>query len=255
MSSFLRGTALVVPFLFAASAHAVYTDYIPKYPETREEWFGRSFDATSLKILLTGFAASGIAYPGDEGVRDAWVNHQRMDKDVAHVGDLLGTGVPGLLIGLTQYQYDRAHGEAHLKAWAGAGIWTYALKTVAGRKRPGTSQNRQSWPSGHTSTAFATASSLHLAYGWKAGVPSYMVAGGVALSRLADDKHWFSDTLAGAAVGIWMGYAYAAFTEISPHDRPVSAGNGGLLPPSADRIRVMPSFGNETFFLNLLSEY
>lgn len=251
-----RGLAvLTLALTIALPAGAAYTDYIPKYPETKEEWFGRSFNATSAKIVLTGFAVSGLAYKGDEGVRDAWVNHQRMHPDTSHVGDLLGTGVPGLLIGLTQYQFDRANGEAHLKAWAGAGVWTYALKTVAGRKRPGTSQNRQSWPSGHTSTAFATASSLHFAYGWKVGVPSYIVASGVALSRLADDKHWFSDTLAGAGVGVWMGYAYAAFTEISPNDRPVSVSQGGLLPPSASHIQLIPSFGNETFLLNLLSEF
>lgn len=246
LGSLIVGLSLFVPEpLFAAGS------------DSREasKWFGRSFDATSVKILAAGFAASGVARPGDDGVRDAWVGHQRMDKDVAHVGDLLGTGVPGLLIGLTQYQFDRVNGEAHLKAWAATGIWTYALKTAVARKRPGTSENRQSWPSGHTSTSFATATSLAYAYGWKAGVPSYMVATGVALSRLADDAHWLSDTIAGATVGIWMGYAYASFTEISPNDRPDSADIGGVIPASMSQIRWVPSFGNETLFLNLLSDF
>lgn len=254
----MRRLLVLIPLLvlaFSFSARADSTDYVPKIPQTKEEWLGRSFDATSFKILLGGFAASAVAYNGDTGVRNAWVNHQRMDKDISHVGDLLGTGVPGLLIGLTQYQHDRANGTAHLKAIVGAGLWTYALKTAAGRQRPGNSDNYQSWPSGHTSTAFATATSLGMAYGWKAGVPASLVASFVAMSRVADDAHYLSDTLAGAAVGVWMGYSYASFTNISQVDGPISRATPQVQAGSSSQIRVIPSFGNETFLLNLLSEF
>lgn len=236
-------------------APAASSDDFPPIPQTKEEWLGRSFDATSFKILLSGFSASAAAYNGDQGVRAAWVNHQRMDKQVAHVGDLLGTGVPGILIGLAQYQWDRSTGTAHLKAIAGAGIWTYALKAVARRQRPGNSDNYQSWPSGHTSTAFATATSLGFAYGWKAGVPATLIASFVAASRLADDAHYFSDTLAGAAVGVWMGYSYAALTNISQADGLNSGSPPAVQGVSMSQIRVLPSIGNETFILNLLSDF
>lgn len=208
-------------------------------------WFGRSFDKTSAKIMALGFAGSMVMYPTDEATRGAWVNYQQMDKDTAHIGDLLGTGVPGLLIGLTQYKYDHLNGEAHLKSWLAAGVWTYALKIAVGRQRPGGSSSRHSWPSGHTSTAFVTATSLGLAYGWKVGVPATLVASGVGLSRMADDAHWFSDVIMGAAIGVWMGYAYS----------PVSSKTSQPQTAKTSQILLVPSFGNETLFLTLLSDF
>ncbi len=42
-------------------------------------------------------------------------------------------------------------------------------------------------------------------YGWKAGIPAYAAAGYVAVSRLAENKHYASDVIFGAAVGIVAG--------------------------------------------------
>ena len=59
-----------------------------------------------------------------------------------------------------------------------------------------------SFPSGHTSSAFATATSLSLAYPkWYVIVPSYGWAGTVAYSRMHLGVHYPSDVLAGAIVG------------------------------------------------------
>lgn len=59
-----------------------------------------------------------------------------------------------------------------------------------------------SFPSGHTSSAFATATSLSLAWPrWYVMVPSYVWAAGVGYSRLYLGVHYPSDVLAGALVG------------------------------------------------------
>jgi membrane-associated phospholipid phosphatase len=79
-----------------------------------------------------------------------------------------------------------------------------ALKFTTGRTRPDGS-NAQSFPSGHTASAAATASVLQRHFGWKVGGPAYAFAGYVAASRMSADKHHLSDVLMGAAIGVAAG--------------------------------------------------
>jgi membrane-associated phospholipid phosphatase len=78
------------------------------------------------------------------------------------------------------------------------------LKFTTGRSRPDGS-NTQSFPSGHTASASATASVLQRHFGWKVGVPAYGFAAYVAASRMSADKHHLSDVLMGAAIGVAAG--------------------------------------------------
>lgn len=66
-----------------------------------------------------------------------------------------------------------------------------------------------SFPSGHTTTAFAVASALAQGYKdkWWVGVLSYSMATMVGISRIHDGKHWASDVVAGAALGTFIGTA------------------------------------------------
>src|SRR6185369_8804699 len=80
---------------------------------------------------------------------------------------------------------------------------TQGIKMAAQRTRPdGTTL---SFPSGHTSSAFASATVLQRHFGWKAGVPAYAVAAYVATSRLEDKRHYLSDVTFGAVLGIVAG--------------------------------------------------
>jgi len=63
-----------------------------------------------------------------------------------------------------------------------------------------------SFPSGHTSAVFATATVLHRKWGWRAGVPAYAVATFVGATRL-ENMHYLSDVTFGAALGIASGLA------------------------------------------------
>lgn len=64
-----------------------------------------------------------------------------------------------------------------------------------------------SFPSGHTTTAFAIASVLAQGYKDKMwiGITSYSVATLVGLSRINDGKHWATDVIAGSALGTFVG--------------------------------------------------
>ena len=79
------------------------------------------------------------------------------------------------------------------------------IKYTAKEMRPdGSTAN--SWPSGHTATAFVGATILHKEYGMTRS-PWYSVAGyGVATAtgvmRVLNNRHWISDVLSGAGIGI-----------------------------------------------------
>lgn len=87
---------------------------------------------------------------------------------------------------------------------------TNSLKTLFGRARPwqgeGTSSfepfsGNTSLPSGHSTTAFAALTPFALYYGGVLGGGLYVLAGATAFSRMASNVHWFSDVVAGSAVG------------------------------------------------------
>jgi membrane-associated phospholipid phosphatase len=88
----------------------------------------------------------------------------------------------------------------------GTGIYvvaTQGLKYAINETRPNGTEH--SFPSGHSATAFFGATLLAKEYGenypWIA-VGGYTLAGTTAFLRLANNKHWASDVLMGAGIGI-----------------------------------------------------
>jgi membrane-associated phospholipid phosphatase len=156
----------------------------------------------------------------DRGV-DAWVQNRRsaFSNDVARVfrhggqpevffsvaGGLLAAGI------ITRDAALRRRGGRVLASVATAGLTTLALKEL-GRVRPAETHKRyifkpfsrhESFPSGHTTMAFAFAASLaeEIDHPWATGL-LYAGAAGTGWSRLNDERHWLSDVVGGAAVGI-----------------------------------------------------
>lgn len=77
---------------------------------------------------------------------------------------------------------------------------TLALKYTVKERRPDGS-DWHSFPSGHTAVSFATATYLTRRYGWKFGVPAYILSTYVAWGRCFSRQHWVWDCVVGAAVG------------------------------------------------------
>jgi membrane-associated phospholipid phosphatase len=83
-------------------------------------------------------------------------------------------------------------------------VTVLALKSTTKVERPDGSSNN-SFPSGHTATAFAGAEFLWQEYKDKSiwyGISGYLVAAGTGAFRIVNNRHWFTDVAAGAGIGI-----------------------------------------------------
>ncbi|PJJ07537.1 PAP2 superfamily protein [Flavobacterium sp. 1] len=79
-----------------------------------------------------------------------------------------------------------------------------ALKDITKEERPDGSSNN-SFPSGHTATAFAGAEFLWQEYKDRSiwyGVSGYIIATGTGVFRIINNRHWLTDVAAGAGIGI-----------------------------------------------------
>ena len=92
------------------------------------------------------------------------------------------------------------------------GVIVSGLKAGVGRQRPFAGEEQyifhpfsktDAWPSGHTMTAFALATGVSdEVHSLPVTIGMYTLATGVAWSRMNDNKHWLTDVLSGAVIGI-----------------------------------------------------
>lgn len=91
-----------------------------------------------------------------------------------------------------------------IKAELLMGVMVYSLKKITAVPRPDTGRPT-SFPSGHTAQAFAAATFMAKEYGHKSfwySIGAYTIATGVGVMRVLNNRHWASDVLAGAGIGI-----------------------------------------------------
>ncbi len=194
---------------------------------------------TTRQNLAFALAGAGAAWAGstadDRIVESRFNSEVREETTLDHVfeaGDHLGgvTQIAGACatygLGLLSHQPEvQALGSDLVRAQFVNGVLTVGLKKAVGRERPDHS-NRASFPSGHASGTFATATVLHRRYGPRTGIPAFLLAGYVAGSRLNESQHFLSDVLAGAALGIIVGHTITRdhedgrlgiYPTVSPH--------------------------------------
>jgi len=86
-------------------------------------------------------------------------------------------------------------------------IITHGLKIIINKQRP--NGGDFSFPSGHTSAAFTGAAFIEKRYGFKYGIPSYLLASYVGWTRVHANKHDTWDVLGGAIIGIGSAHIFA----------------------------------------------
>ena len=122
-------------------------------------------------------------------------------------GDTLLLLLPATALATTFY-HDDAQGRMQFYKGAGTNLaTTLALKYAIDKTRPDGSDNN-SFPSGHTSVTFQAASFIHRRYGVAYGLPAYALATYTGYTRIQADKHYLTDVLAGATIGLLSSYAF-----------------------------------------------
>lgn len=108
-----------------------------------------------------------------------------------------------------------------LKSSLLSGLLAQTFKNIGHRSRPNAGLGKSSWhgpkiggkhkafPSGHTTTAFAIATTFAQIYKEKkwVGISAYTIAAITGISRVHDNKHWATDVFAGAALGYFSARA------------------------------------------------
>ena len=115
------------------------------------------------------------------------------------LGDILAVALPLGAYGTTLYNQDKEGQYQMYKSYGATMATTYALKYTVREKRPD-SNNKDSFPSGHTASAFAGAGFIHQHYGFKYAVVPYILATYTGYSRVHSNKHFTRDVVAGAAI-------------------------------------------------------
>ncbi len=149
----------------------------------------------------------------NETTRDWFKGPEGSFKYVDDIAQFVPTAaVCGMhLWGLQGRSSQRVFWEAGVVSFASMAMVVNTVKWIEISRRP----DRSAWnsfPSGHTATAFVGAELLRVEYGvrypWVA-VGGYTMAIGTGLLRIHHDRHWLGDVLAGAGIGIasvWLGY-------------------------------------------------
>ena len=155
------------------------------------------------------------------------MEHRTQDGTAFHQGISNSTGylslsvpITVLTVGLLTHDKTTLHKGLYIaESFAVSTLITYGLKYTINRNRPFMKNSLiipegagggPSFPSGHTSQAFSTATALTIAYPkWYVAVPAFAWATTVGYSRIYLGMHYPTDVVAGAIVGAgsaWLTY-------------------------------------------------
>ena len=218
-----RGTRaaaiLFVLSIVAAPAHAQSSsgtadaDAIPTFGELFTNTF-RDFrhlpSAGNLEMLAVGGAAALATHTADRETSRILSESRPLDTSL-EAGAIVGGTPFELGAAFAAYGIGRAYGNRRVanvgadlvQAQVMAEALTIVIKQATRRARP--QGSGYSFPSGHTTAAFASATVLQQHFGWKIGLPAYVVAAYVGASRIHDRRHYLSDVAFGAALGAVSG--------------------------------------------------
>ncbi|WP_273568223.1 phosphatase PAP2 family protein [Maribacter halichondriae] len=155
-------------------------------------------------LLLWASSSFGQKVDGQDGT------HERWEYVLEDIGDVLQLALPITAGIMTLVKKDYKGTKKLAFSYGTTLAVTYSLKYLTKKARPEDRNHFDSFPSGHTSSAFSGASFIQRRYGWKYGAPAYVLATLVGISRTEapDGYHDGWDVLAGAAVGIGSTYLF-----------------------------------------------
>ena len=191
----------------------------------------RKIICTVLFFLSFAFVK---AQPVDVTILRSVFSHQTPFKDKFFRADAQGVVVFNMAVPVSVFTIGMIKQDKQMQrnglfiagAFALSAVATQSLKAVIKRARPFVSYPQYfsdrydgggySFPSGHVSAAFCSATSLSIYFPkWYVVVPAYLWAGSVGWARMYQGVHYPSDVFAGAMVGAgsaWAGYIIQKYT-------------------------------------------
>ena len=170
---------------------------------------------TSGGLLITG-AQYDVPFLDNvqQGYRGGWATYLNITNEMGgkRVGLPLLAVFGSTLLTKNQRLQDAAF--TSLESWLYAGMITQTLKYIFGRYRPEEGEGsgifqpfsgHTSFPSGHTTAAFALITPWILYYPHPLTYGLFALSAGTAIARIAHDKHWPSDVIMGAVIGVTVG--------------------------------------------------
>lgn len=165
--------------------------------------------------------------------------------DASRWGDWMGQMVPNALYvgGMTiasRYGDPKAHDRAigMFKATAYSVSVTTVLKYAIQEPRPNDHSTRNSFPSGHTTTAFAFSGYVAGEHGWGWGSAALLLSTFTAYSRINDNMHRVHDVTAGATIGWAYGWGIAKYRK-----------------KEKDQAAILPILDSRTVGMSLFKEF
>ena len=163
--------------------------------------------------LAGGIGLALAVHPMDKTFNQHLASHTNYFVAGQQIGELytiLGAGVAAYAFGRAENYPRTEHlGMDEIEGVILAEGINEATKEIIRRPRPtvptGPLTVGYSMPSGHSAMTFTAATILQQHLGYKAGIPTYLIATYVAMSRLHDNVHYLSDVVMGAAEGIIIG--------------------------------------------------
>jgi len=143
-------------------------------------------------------------------------------------GDVILYTLPATAITTTLLLKDYEGTEQFAEGFFLNKIITFGLKGIVKKERPD-GDGFDSFPSGHTSTTFQSAAFIQRRYGWKYGIPAYLLAGWTGYSRIDADRHDLADVLTGAVIGVASSYLFTKPYEKQTYDLSLSGGLDGVM--------------------------
>lgn len=141
--------------------------------------------------------------------------HNIHAQTVKRIGDALQLALPAAALGAT-YVFDDGEGRIQfVKSFATTVALTEGLKYSVQETRP--NGGSHSFPSGHTSVAFQSATFIQERYGSEWGIPAYALASLVGYSRVHDKEHYTKDVVAGGLIGFGASHYFTTRLTGSSH--------------------------------------
>ena len=141
----------------------------------------------TIALMIVVLAACSVA---------AWSAEVISESTARSISTTVG---PFIVVGELSLLSDRHEFTQGAKALVATTLATELMKYAVGDKRPN-SDSKTSFPSGHTSAAFAMATVL-ADYKPKYKWPAYTLASAIGFSRVEAGSHYWDDVIAGALLG------------------------------------------------------